>query len=89
MTLSGCTSLNSKNLARLDRAAAISGKMDAGVQLPDWPDYCRTEMPLVEPKLDEPVWGTQARWEEARDNENERITWCAKHYDHIAAEAGK
>lgn len=38
-------------------------------------------MPTVVPKLDEPVWGTQKRWEINRSNENKRIEWCSSHYE--------
>lgn len=70
---------------RLDAAAAQAGRIDAGVRLPPLPDYCREPMPKAIPKLDEPVWGTQARWEVLHEQENKRVAWCAANYDETAA----
>jgi hypothetical protein len=80
--LSACAS---DNAARLDTAAKEQGKRQAGVNLPPWPAYCREPMPGITPKLGEPVWGSQKRWEIIRSNENRRIDWCAGHYGEIAA----
>lgn len=79
--LSGCTT--SADIKRLDRAAEAIGRQAAGVNLPDLPNYCSDPMPTVEPKLDEPVWGTQRRWEITRDNENKRVDWCADFYGRV------
>ncbi|MBY2932511.1 hypothetical protein [Rhizobium leguminosarum] len=81
MILTACSA--SQQLSRLDSAAAQVGAQRAGDNLPDWPAYCRDLMPKVEPKLDEPIYGTQKRWEIVRENENDRIEWCASHYDKL------
>lgn len=81
MILTGCTA--SQQLSRIDSAAAQIGAQRAGDNLPDWPTYCRVPMPKVEPKLDEPIYGSQKRWEIVRENENDRIDWCASHYDGV------
>ena len=83
MTLSACasTDLTDRNV----EAAAEMGRLSAGITLPPWPDYCREPMPRVIPKLHEPVWGTQMRWQVVADNENKRILWCAEHYDGIVS----
>jgi hypothetical protein len=70
-------------LSRIDSAAAQIGAQRAGDNLPDWPAYCRAPMPKVDPKLDEPIYGSQKRWEIVRENENDRIDWCADHYDGV------
>lgn len=51
--------------------------------LPGWPEYCSKEMAGVVPKLNEPVWGTQARWNIILSNENQRIEWCDKFYNQL------
>jgi hypothetical protein len=72
-----------KQLARLDAAAAKIGEQRAIDNLPEWPPYCSEPMSGVVPKLGEAVWGSQARWEVVRENENKRLEWCANHYAEI------
>lgn len=84
MISTGCGSTISER--RLDAAAQQIGKQEAGILMPPLPDYCRTPMPKVLPKLDEPVWGTQKRWEVVHDQENKRVAWCAAHYDEMSVE---
>lgn len=84
-TLTGCAS--SEN-ARLETASAEVGRQSAGINLPEWPQYCREPMPTVIPKLDEPVWGSQRRWEITRENDIKRDAWCADFYGSVRAEFG-
>ncbi|TCN30362.1 hypothetical protein EV184_108236 [Sinorhizobium americanum] len=62
------------------------GRLAAGVNLPDWPAYCREHMPAVVPKVGEKARHSQSRWEVVREQHNRRLDWCAGHYDGIAAE---
>ncbi|ASS56901.1 hypothetical protein [Rhizobium leguminosarum] len=83
MILTACAGKQAQQLARIDSAAAQIGAQRAGDNLPDYPPYCRELMPVVEPKLNEPIDGPQKRWMIVRQNINEKIEWCAGHYDTI------
>lgn len=78
MILTACTA--TRQLDRLDSAAAQIGAQRAGDNLPDYPPYCSDPMPGVEPRLNEPIDGPQKRWRIVQHHENERIEWCANHY---------
>jgi hypothetical protein len=78
---------NGGQVARIDAAAKKIGEERAAYNPPDYPDYCRQPMGTVIPKLSEPVWGPQERWEILQENENKRIEWCANHVDQWAAAA--
>lgn len=82
--MSGCVSSQED---RLKASAEALARHQAGTHLPEWPAYCREEMPAVTPKLNEPVWGSQARWMVVRQNENARDAWCAGFYERVAAMA--
>lgn len=75
MTLTGCKT-NDYGNAVIGKAIA-----QAPTILPDWPEYCSNNMTGVTPKLEEPVWGTQSRWNIVLSNENRRIDYCAKFYN--------
>ncbi len=81
LILTGCGT--NKQLARLDAAAEKIGEQRVVDNLPEWPAYCSDPMPEVIPKLNEPVWGPQERWQVVRENENKRIEWCAGHYGQV------
>lgn len=77
IVITACAGQQARQLARLDAAATQTGQQKAGDNLPDYPTYCSDQMPAVVPKLDEPIDGTQKRWEIVRAHENARIEWCA------------
>ncbi|MEY9829816.1 hypothetical protein ABIA25_001631 [Sinorhizobium fredii] len=81
--LSGCAH---DEAARLDASAASMGRLAAGVHLPEWPALCREPMPAVVPKLGEKARHSQSRWEVVREQHNQRVEWCGRHYDGIAEE---
>lgn len=72
---------------RLDDAAIVKAVAETPTILPDYPAYCSDLMPIVKPALQEPVWGSQARWEIVRKHENDRIEFCAKWYGTTASNA--
>lgn len=41
-------------------------------------------MPTVVPKLGEPIYGTQKRWEYTREAENKSRAWCSNFYAKVA-----
>ncbi|MCX5516254.1 hypothetical protein C3941_19885 [Kaistia algarum] len=63
--------------ADVNRAAIERALAEAPAAKPVAPDYCTTPMPSVQPKLGEPVYITQLRWEIVREQENKRNAWCA------------
>lgn len=87
--MAGCAAATSEDTKRIEIAAAMAAVTKVKKNLPPWPDYCRKEMPGVVPKVGEPVWGTQARWDVVRDQENTRIDWCSKHYDGLSNDFGE
>ncbi|WP_288199444.1 hypothetical protein [uncultured Pleomorphomonas sp.] len=80
--LSGC---GSTDTARLDAAAAATGKAAAGVSLPEWPDRCRAHMERVMPKAGEKARWVQKRWEIVADQQDRRTDDCAAYYDDVRA----
>lgn len=78
--------------ADLNRATIERALAEAPPAKPLAPAYCTEPMPGVRPKLGEPVYITQLRWEIVREQENKRDAWCAAQGFAVAAErelAGK
>lgn len=80
----GCTTTEK----RLTTAAAASGTIAAGVDLPDLPAECREKMPRVIPKDGEKWRWVQKRWEIVADGEDARVGRCAAFYDQVDAGFG-
>ena len=77
---SGCATTE----RRLTAAASTSGRIAAGVDLPDLPAECRERMARVVPKEGEKWRWVQKRWEIVADNEDRRGERCAAFYDDVA-----
>lgn len=78
----GCASTAIEEAASASAEKAVA---ESATVLPAWPPYCRKHIQKVVPKLGEPVWGTQKRWEIVMENGNDKIDWCAGYYDEVAA----
>lgn len=78
---SGCVSAATGEVASASAQQAVA---ESATVLPVWPDYCREHIQQVRPKLGEPVWGTQRRWEIVVANGNEKIDWCSQYYESVA-----
>ncbi|MGN8150800.1 hypothetical protein ACTJK5_00850 [Agrobacterium sp. 22094] len=80
LIVSGCAGKE----ARLIAAADATGRLAAGVRLPDLPDECRQKMPRVVPKYGiEKPRNTQLRWEVAAELADQRTGRCASFYDGV------
>lgn len=78
---SGCATTE----RRLTVAAGTSGRIAAGVDLPDLPADCREPMGRVVPKEGEKWRWVQKRWEIVADAEDKRTARCAAFYDDVEA----
>lgn len=78
---SGCATTE----RRLTVAAGTTGRIAAGVDLPDLPAECRAHMARVIPKEGEKWRWVQKRWEIAADAEDKRVAGCAAFYDDVKA----
>ncbi len=77
---SGCATTE----RRLAVAAGTTGRIAAGVDLPDLPAECRERMARVVPKEGEKWRWVQKRWEIVADAEDKRVARCAAFYDDVA-----
>ena len=80
LTCSGCATTE----RRLTVAAGTTGRIAAGVDLPDLPAECRAQMARVVPKEGEKWRWVQKRWEIVADAEDKRVARCAAFYDDVA-----
>lgn len=83
MILSGCNTVK----PTVDDAAVSKAVAQAPTVLPQYPDYCAEHVGRVVPKLNEPVYGPQERWNIVADNDDKRKDWCARWYDATAQHA--
>jgi hypothetical protein len=77
---SGCATTE----RRLTVAAGTTGRIAAGIDLPDLPAECREPMGRVVPKEGEKWRWVQKRWETVADAEDKRVARCAAFYDDVA-----
>lgn len=84
--MAGC---QSDPAAEINRAAINQAIAETPRPKPVAPDYCTAPMPIVVPKLGEPVYITQMRWEIVREQENKRNAWCIAHGYQVPASAGE
>jgi hypothetical protein len=84
--LIGCTTTDVKTVAT---SAAQRAVIETPVNLPDWPAYCREEIPKVIPKLGEKWRWTEYRHQVVWEQANARIIWCAQWYDKRQDEAAR
>lgn len=78
----GCRSTDE---ARIDAAAAVAGRVAAGVTLAEWPPSCREHMDRVVPKIGEKARWVQRRWEIVAEAKDRTTDNCSKFYDDVRA----
>ena len=76
-TCAGCSTLET----RLDHASASTGTAQARVNLPEFPDDCRTLEPHAPLTAGAELRSLLKRERRALDSANARVTRCAEFYD--------
>lgn len=79
LTLSSCSSLS----PRLAKASAISGTIEAGIDIGRLPPDCRKKEPHATLIAGSEVRSVLKLERQATDNANDRVLRCAGHFDSL------